>query len=103
MFDADGVAVAFDPSIFIVDGENVIAAPPFALPAPGRIFAGIEVDVVCGYGDDRDDVPAPLRQAVKHLVAHWYDNRGVVAAGGAFALVPAGVSAMIHAFRVMSL
>ena len=37
-------------------------------PAPGRAVAGIEIDVVAGYGAPAD-VPSPLRQAILMLVA----------------------------------
>jgi len=104
VFDTDGNAISFDPSVFIVEAEHaMLAAPAFALPAPGRIFAGIEIDVVSGFGDDAEDVPAPLRQAIRHLVAHWYDNRGLVAIGGTLSMMPASVNAMIGAYRALSL
>lgn len=35
----------------------------------------IEIQFVCGYGDDREDVPEPIRQSVLFLAAHLYDNR----------------------------
>ncbi|MDE2579549.1 MAG: head-tail connector protein [Hyphomicrobiales bacterium] len=54
------------------DARIVFAAPP---PQPGRPDAGIEIDVVTGYGA-AEDVPAPLRQAILTLVAHWYEQRG---------------------------
>lgn len=44
-------------------------------PAPGRIAAGIEIDVVAGYGAPAD-VPQPLRQAILMLVARLYEDRG---------------------------
>lgn len=42
-----------------------LAAPPRA----------VEVDVRLGFGG-ADDVPGPLRQAIRLLVAHWFENRG---------------------------
>ncbi|WP_181704334.1 head-tail connector protein [Chthonobacter albigriseus] len=45
-------------------------------PQPERPIAGIEVDMVVGFGSAAADVPAPLRQAVKLLAARWYENRG---------------------------
>jgi len=104
LVDADGEARAIDGESFFVDvGANVIAAPCFALPAPrshGRARAGIELDVRCGYGADADDVPADLRQAVRLLLAHWYDHRVATADG---ALVPASVSALIAPYRMLAL
>ena len=69
----------------------------------GRPAAGIELDVTVGYGDAAIDVPEPLRQAIRLLTAHWYDNRGLVAGGAGGALLPSTVAALIAPYRVMSL
>jgi uncharacterized phiE125 gp8 family phage protein len=73
------------------------------LPAPGRLAAGIELDVVVGFGDAAIDVPEPLRQAIRLLVAHWYENRGVAAIGHAVAMLPATVAALLAPYRMLSL
>ena len=49
------------------------------------------------------DVPQPLRQAIQLLVAHWYENRGLIAVGQTVAVLPATVAAMIAPYRVLSL
>ena len=49
------------------------------------------------------NVPEPLRQAIRLLVAHWYENRGIVAAGGEVAVLPQSVAALIAPYRVLSL
>ncbi|MDB5521411.1 MAG: hypothetical protein JWQ82_1008, partial [Tardiphaga sp.] len=36
-------------------------------------------------------------------VAHWYDNRGLMAIGGNVAMMPGSVHAMIASYRVLSL
>jgi uncharacterized phiE125 gp8 family phage protein len=71
--------------------------------APGRIAAGIEIDLDAGYGDAAADVPEPLRQAIRLLLTHWYENRGIAAASGETAARPASVSALIAPFRVLAL
>jgi uncharacterized phiE125 gp8 family phage protein len=77
---------------------------PWAMPAPGRIAAGIELDVTVGYGDASVDVPEALRQAIRLLVGHWYDNRGVVAPGTTQAVaMPETVAALIAPYRMLSL
>ena len=40
----------------------------------------VTAQVVCGYGQLATDVPLPIRQAIKLLVAHMYANRGEVPA-----------------------
>jgi uncharacterized phiE125 gp8 family phage protein len=104
VFDADGVAQALAVARFVVDiAANVIAAPLWALPAPGRSHAGIALDVLCGYGAEGSDVPADLRQALRLLVAHLYEHRGITAVGGAVAMQPAGFHALIAPYRMLSL
>jgi uncharacterized phiE125 gp8 family phage protein len=77
---------------------------PWALPAPGRIAAGIELDVSVGYGDAATDVPEALRQAIRLLAAHWYENRGLVITGVAqVAALPSTVAALIAPYRMLSL
>lgn len=46
----------------------------------------VAIDLVVGYGDAGSDVPADIRLAMQHLIAHWYDNREAVAVGGAVAM-----------------
>jgi len=48
-------------------------------------------------------VPEPLRQAIRLLVAHWYENRGLVAIGREIAVLPETVAALIAPYRVLAL
>lgn len=104
VFDFEGVAHDVDVQAFVLDkGASLLAFAPWALPAPGRVAAGIELDVTVGYGDAAVDVPEALRQAIRLLVAHWYDNRGLIAVGQQVAELPATVSALIAPYRMLSL
>jgi uncharacterized phiE125 gp8 family phage protein len=103
VYDFNGVAHAIDTGSFLVDaGASVLAFAPWALPSPGRLAAGIELDVVAGYGDAARDVPEPLRQAARLLVAHWYENRGL-ASPSAVTILPTTVAALIAPYRMLSL
>ena len=42
---------------------------------PVRAVGGIRVEFTAGYGTDPADVPAPIRQAVKMIAQHLYENR----------------------------
>lgn len=100
VFEADGSARALDLESFVLDSAaGVIASPPFALPAPGRAQGGIALDVICGYGALAAAVPADLRQAVRMLLAHWYDNRAPLPGSA----VPAGIAALIAPYRMVAL
>ena len=105
VYDEDGVAQAIDLETFVVDAiaaPGVISFPPWSVPAPGRKHAGIELDLVVGYGNAASDVPTPLRLAMRLLLSHWYENRGIVAESSASPL-PASVAELIAPYRVLSL
>ncbi|RTL49765.1 MAG: hypothetical protein EKK40_15625 [Bradyrhizobiaceae bacterium] len=103
VYDEANNSSAIDSARFVVDqAGGVIAAPAWSLPVPGRAVAGIELDVVIGFGT-ADDVPQQLLQAIRLLVTHWYENRGLVAIGQTVAMLPPSVNAMIASYRVMSL
>jgi uncharacterized phiE125 gp8 family phage protein len=100
----DDSALAVDAERFVIDApSDTLAAPPWSLTAPGRAAAGIEIDVVMGFGDSAGDVPPLLRQAIRQLMAHWYENRGLIAIGQSVAMMPGSVNAMIASYRAMSL
>lgn len=102
VYDGEGGAQTVDLQAFVQDlGNAALVFAPWALPAPGRIAAGIELDVTAGYGDAAADVPEPLRQAIRLLVAHWYEHRGLVASGAT--TLPATVTALIAPYRMLSL
>ena len=106
VFDADGAPQVLDTGDFDIDTVSAPAILAFARGAPrapGKLTAGIEIDVAAGYGDAPEDVPQPLRQAIRMLVAHWYENRGVIAARGEGASMPTSVSSLIAPLRVLSL
>jgi uncharacterized phiE125 gp8 family phage protein len=101
VYDDSGAAATLDLQSFVIDkaGSQLVFAP-WAMAQPGRAAAGIEVDVAAGYGDAPGDVPEPLRHAVRLLIAHWYENRGIAGPGGT---LPATVAALIAPYRMLSL
>ncbi len=66
-----------------------------ATPEPGRRLNGIEFAVTCGFGSVPADVPAPIRQALLLLVAHWYEHRDPGEIGTPEARIPPSVSALL--------
>ena len=69
---------------------------------PTRIAAGIELDIAVGFGDAASDVPEPIRQAIRILVAHWHENRAIVA-GAEVAPMPSNAAALIAPYRMLPL
>ncbi|MDE1173860.1 MAG: head-tail connector protein [Parvibaculaceae bacterium] len=68
-------------------------------PLPADPAGGIEIDFTAGYGDAADDVPAPVRQAILMLAAHWFETREPVAMGTPVLEMPFTVSRLIEPYR----
>lgn len=106
VYRLDGTTQSIDVSAFTLDkaaAPAVLAFTSGAMPAPGRKAGGIEIEITAGYGAAAANVPEPLRQAIRLLTAHWYENRAVVAVGHEVAVLPASVAALIAPYRVLSL
>jgi uncharacterized phiE125 gp8 family phage protein len=107
VYDEAGVAATLDPGTYLLDGA---ATPPrlirqgaLAWPKPGRTANGIEIAFTAGYGNAAADVPAPIRQAILLLVAHWYEHRSPFEDGAHAAPVPAMVSDLLAPYRAVRL
>lgn len=102
VFAADGSSQSMAPTDFeIVKGEERDAVRPLLRPGPGRSRGGIEIDVRLGFGEFANQVPEPLRLAVRQLIAHWFENRGdaaIVERG-----LPASVRTLLKPFRRLRL
>src|SRR5207237_2496259 len=106
VYDAGGATHAVDPAAFVADkgaAPAVLAFAPATPAEPGRAVAGIEIDVEVGYGAAPSNIPETLRQALLLLVAHWYENRGLIAIGNSVAVLPMPIAALIAPYRVLSL
>ena len=62
----------------------------------------VTIRYVAGYGDNSEDVPAPLKQAILLLVGHLNENREAVTATGQITEIPMGVQWMINPYRVLT-
>jgi uncharacterized phiE125 gp8 family phage protein len=99
-FDATGNTTATPAGLLsLAPGEDpAVLRLDAAAPQPGRSRAGIEIDLICGFGPAMADVPAPLRQAILLLVSRWFENRGDDA-HGVDARLPGDVMALIAPYR----
>jgi uncharacterized phiE125 gp8 family phage protein len=106
VYPADGAATVIDPGDYLADTASV---PPRLVRTgviwrqPGRAANGIEIDFTAGYGDAAADVPAPIRQALLLLVAHWYEQREPIEVGSPAARVPEAVSGLLDPYRTRRL
>jgi uncharacterized phiE125 gp8 family phage protein len=106
VYDANGDPTVVDADDYEVDTVAVPGRLVLSGSAPvavSRAVNGIEIDVTAGYGPSSVDVPAPLRQAIMMLTAHWYEHRGVVGHDMAGAIPPYGFDALIAPYRILSL
>ncbi len=105
VYDAAGMPQTIDPADYEVDtasvpGRLVLSA---AVPLSGRTINGIESYGTAGYGASSVDVPAPLRQAIMMLTAHWFEHRGAVGHDLAGDVPPLGFEALLAPYRILSL
>lgn len=104
---ADGTWSVLPPSAYDVDTASrparVVRAATAVWPIPGRVANGVEITFTAGFGAHGGDVPAPLKQALLMLVAHWYEHRDPSEIGTAADGIPAQVSALIAPYKVKRL
>jgi uncharacterized phiE125 gp8 family phage protein len=70
----------------------------YTWPTPRQDYNCVTVTYQAGYDadpSDTDDVPYPVKQAIKMLVGHYYNNREQVVQG-ALTEVPLGVYSLLH-------
>lgn len=100
--DANGGSAVIDPALYVVDAVSSpgrVVLEGSNLPKPGRPANGIEISFLSGYGDTQSDVPAPIRQALLLLVAHWYEHRDPVEIGTPGVAIPTAVSRLLKPYR----
>lgn len=103
-YAADDTATTVPSIDYFKSGDRVVLKEGKSWPSHGRQFDAVEIEYVAGYGAVAANVPAPIRQAILMLVAHYYENRE---AGGDPVVkevfdyeVPFGVRAILMPFRV---
>ncbi len=103
VYDVNNTSVNVVPSSYVLDTAPMTARLKFVTPppAPGRRIAGIELDVVLGFGAQAVHVPGPLRQAIKMLVARGFENRGDAVSNAR--QLPGDIMALISGYRRMRL
>lgn len=71
--------------------------------AQGHIerMLGFKIEDTYG-GQDQEDIPAPLVEAVLQLAAHWYENREATLVGVTAQELPFGIWPIINEYREWS-
>jgi uncharacterized phiE125 gp8 family phage protein len=103
LYSPSNTHVTLDPSLFAVDAASrrprLARHPGQSWPLPGRAVNGIEIAFTAGYGEAAEDVPMPIVQAIRMLVAHWYEAREPVLFGETADPVPATVAHLLKPYR----
>jgi uncharacterized phiE125 gp8 family phage protein len=103
VYDPDDVPADVDEEGYSVDTLSEPAR--LALSAsgvqllPARLLNAYEIAFTAGYGDEASDVPDPIRQALKLLVAHWFEHREPVVLGEAPQEVPSTIASLLSPYR----
>lgn len=106
-YDADGDGTSINLAEILPE-TNIAPARlflPVNLPdAPVlRDRQAIEIDYLAGYGEDADDVPSGLNQAILSLIGHWFEHRDAVVLAGSGAVVPGGFDRLLSPYRQVAL
>jgi len=79
--DSTGAETTLTENVdYVVSTRGVLGrvTPVFGRPWPPFIpwpLDAVVIEFVCGYGDTSDKVPEKVKQAMKLLIAHWYERR----------------------------
>jgi uncharacterized phiE125 gp8 family phage protein len=100
---ATGVLTTVPAGTYEISAENGISYARLQYlatwPTPRGYRDDVTMRVKCGYGDSAADVPLPIRQAIKLLVAHMYYNRG----DGPPEQLPPAIDLLIQNYRMKGL
>ncbi len=107
LYSPTNTFVTLDPDLFVVDlasrRARIARNDGQSWPLPGRAVNGIEIAFTAGYGTTADEVPMPIRHALRMLVAHWYEAREPVLFGENADPVPAPVASLLAPYRSLKL
>jgi uncharacterized phiE125 gp8 family phage protein len=96
---AEQTLPATDYFVRIVDGvARIVPATGKTWPATAYIDGAVKVVFIAGYGEAAD-VPADLKQAIKMLAAHLYENREATLVGQSASVIPFGIGDLVMPYR----
>ena len=107
LYGPTGSSMTLDPGLFDVDPfsrrPRLSRRNGQSWPQPGRGVNGIEIGFTAGYGPAPEDVPMPLRLAIRLLVAHWHEAREPVLLGETADPVPASIASLLGPYHTVRL
>ncbi len=97
----DGTATTLATSATVFDPgppARIVRTGP-GWPTITAAANGISIRFTAGFGPTPADVPAPIRQAMLLLVAHWYEHRDPIEIGEPDTAIPKAVSDLLRPYR----
>ncbi len=102
--DPNGTTTTLSALRYQVDS---FTTPARIAPAYGQVWPvtrvalnAVKVEFDAGYGDNPSDVPEPIRQAMRLLIGHYWENREAVAIGVIPAELPMAVTHLIAPYKI---
>lgn len=103
-YDSEGTPVVLPGSAYFFNSTSRPARLKFDRAAcPSGPCNGIEIDFDAGFGNTGVDVPDLIKRAMKVLIAHWYEFRGVYAPSDQPVSVPDLYTHLIRHYRQVRL
>lgn len=104
--DTDGATQTLASSVYqVVDNgkwpSEIVEAYNQDWPTIRDVRHAVTVTFTAGYGD-ADSVPAPIKHAIKIMVAEWYGKREETVLGKSVEQLPRAVMSLINPLRVQS-
>lgn len=105
-YGTDDAAHTFDSSNYVVDPDSkpgrVFLKQGCTWPIDLRSLKAIHIRFTAGYGADGTLVPDAIKQAIKLLVSHFFENRTPIVEGRLGEL-PYSVTSLLDPYRVRSI
>lgn len=102
-YDADNNSQTMDVADFYLLGSEdwayIEAKPDVTVPGVYDRADAITVTFKAGFGANESAVPGSIKQAMRLMVAHWYENRSAVVIGASVAELPMAAQALINMNR----
>lgn len=100
-YNSDKVMTTITTDDFVVDDLPLDSMVTFGnFPKLGRTSNAVKINFTVGYGSA--NVPILLKQAIKGMVAYWYQQPSPVVTGTIVAQLPLHVQSIIYQYRVVT-
>ena len=101
-FDANNAAQTMDLAEIMLFhdalGSYICLAVDASWPSTKTRPDAITIEYTAGFGDEAADVPASIKQSLKLIVAHWYDNREDTSPDEMYK-IPLGAHALLQTYN----